>query len=528
MARIRGLALDRTPGLSLARVTLLGALVGTVGGVGAWIFRLMIGFVHDLAFLGSSSPSYDANQHTADSPLGVFVALVPVVGSVVVVFLVTRFAPEAKGHGVPEVMDAVYYRKGQIRPTVAVVKALASAVSIGTGGSVGREGPIVQIGSAFGSTVGQWTRLSVTDTRLLIAAGSAAGIGATFNAPIGGVLFAVELLLVAVSARSLLVVAVAVASGIFVARPLIGSDLAFSVLELEHVTPLTTNWIEVVGLVIVGLGVGVVSAVFIRGLYGTEDLFDRRFTNPYLAHATGMLGVGITMVVFHAWLGYYTVEGVGYATILDVLTGVLTNPWVLLALVVGKLAVTFLTLGSGASGGVFSPALFVGAALGGLAGHLAVAAGLAVDPVVMALAGMAAMVSGSTGAVMTAVVMTTEMTGDYGAAVPLLLASVVALAMRRRLSRTSIYTEKLHRRGKWVPTGLQAASVDTIRARDLMGELIEVEDAATVDENESIFAVIDSIGSGPLVVTREGSAIGVIDGASVERAIARLESGDQP
>jgi CIC family chloride channel protein len=340
------------------------------------------------------------------------------------------------------------------------------------------------------------------------------------------VLFAVELLLVTVTARSLLVVAVAVASGIFVARPLIGSNLSFSVLELAHVTPLTTNWIEVVALIVVGLAVGVLSAVFIRGLYETEDFFDGRFSNPYVAHAIGMFGVGLTMVAFHAWLGYYSVEGVGYATILDVLRGALTDPWVLLALVVGKLAVTFLTLGSGASGGVFSPALFVGAALGGLAGHLASTAGLSVDPVVMALAGMAAMVSGSTGAVLTAVVMTTEMTGDYGAAVPLLLASVVSLAMRRRLSRTSIYTEKLHRRGKWVPTGLQAASVDSVRARDLMGELADVEEAPSIDENESIFTVIASMGSGPILVTRDGTPVGLIDRRAVEHAIERLEAGE--
>ncbi|MDD2336136.1 MAG: chloride channel protein [Geobacteraceae bacterium] len=187
---------------------LLSVLVGVIAGLGAVFFRALIALFHNLLFLGTVSAAYNANIHTPVSPWGPFVILVPVVGAVGVAFLVKNFAPEAKGHGVPEVMDAIHYQKGTIRPVVAVIKSLASALSIGSGGSVGREGPIIQIGSAFGSTVGKLLRMSPYERIILIAAGAGGGIAATFNTPVGGMLFAVELLLQEVSVKTLVPVAV--------------------------------------------------------------------------------------------------------------------------------------------------------------------------------------------------------------------------------------------------------------------------------------------------------------------------------
>ncbi|RLE20497.1 MAG: chloride channel protein [Actinobacteria bacterium] len=459
MTRAETDELERRADLPLLWIVLVGVIVGAAGGLGAWIFRLMIGFVHNLLFLGRLDLDYDANVHTPASPWGAAVILVPVIGAIGVVYLVKNFAPEAKGHGVPEVMDAIYYKEGEIRPTVAAIKSAASALSIGSGGSVGREGPIIQIGAAFGSTVGKLVRLSALDTRLLVAAGAGSGIAATFNAPFGAILFSIELLLVTVSTRAILVVSAAVITGVEIARQLIGSGRAFTVLDLQTSTVFDLDWIGALALVVLGLMIGVVSAVLIKGLYWTEDQFEGRFKNPYLAHMTGMLVVGLGMYAFFLWLGTYSIQGVGYATITDVLQGALTNPWTLLALAVAKLIVTSLTLGSGASGGIFSPALFVGATIGAGLGQILIAAGVDVDPVVLALGGMAGAVAGTTGAALTAIAMITEMTGDLGALIPLVIVVIVAGSVRELISPSTMYTEKLVRRGRPVPQGLEAEGV---------------------------------------------------------------------
>ena len=193
---------------------------------------------------------YDANLFTPPSPWGADVILVPVVGAIAVTFLVSRFAPEAKGHGVPEVMDAIYYRGGVIRPIVAVVKSLASAIAIGSGSSVGREGPIIQIGSALGSTLGQLLRMTPAQRIILVASGAGAGIAATFNTPIGGVLFAVELLLPEVSARTFLPVALATGTATFVGRFFFGDQPAFAV---PSMTPLSTHITSSLTLMLYGV-----------------------------------------------------------------------------------------------------------------------------------------------------------------------------------------------------------------------------------------------------------------------------------
>ncbi|HEX3918295.1 MAG TPA: chloride channel protein, partial [Caulobacteraceae bacterium] len=185
--------------LNLSQLSLLALLVGIITGFGAIGFRDLIGLVHNFAFSGRLSFSYDANVFTGPAPWGALVILVPVIGGILVTFVVSNFAPEAKGHGVPEVMDAIYYKGGVIRPVVALVKSLVSAIAIGTGSSVGREGPIIQIGSALGSTLGQIIRMPVSQRIALVAAGAGAGIAATFNTPIGGVMFAIELMLPEVS-----------------------------------------------------------------------------------------------------------------------------------------------------------------------------------------------------------------------------------------------------------------------------------------------------------------------------------------
>jgi len=220
---------DESRRLGLLNLTLLALVLGIVTGMGAVLFRDLIGLLHNLFFYGHFTLSYDANVFTAPSRWGAWVILAPVIGAVIVTFLVSNFAPEAKGHGVPEVMDAIYYKEGAIRPIVALVKSLASAVAIGSGSSVGREGPIIQIGSALGSTLGQIIRMPIGQRITMVAAGAGAGIAATFNTPIGGVMFAIELMLPEVSVSSFLPVAIATGAATFVGRWSLGEQPAFLV-----------------------------------------------------------------------------------------------------------------------------------------------------------------------------------------------------------------------------------------------------------------------------------------------------------
>jgi chloride channel protein, CIC family len=225
--------------IGLVRLSLLALVVGIVTGFGAVGFRDLIGLIHNLLFLGQTAFRYDANLFTPASPWGPFVILVPVIGAVGVTFLVTKFAPEAKGHGVPEVMDAIYYKGGIIRPVVAVVKSLASALAIGSGAAVGREGPIIQIGSALGSTLGQIVHMPAGQRITLVAAGAGAGIAATFNTPIGGVMFAIELMMSEVSVRTFLPVAISTGAATFIERFFLGQQPAFAVPPLPP--PLRTT-----------------------------------------------------------------------------------------------------------------------------------------------------------------------------------------------------------------------------------------------------------------------------------------------
>ncbi len=447
--------MDGHASLGPLALALVSVLLGIGAGIGAFVFRRLIALVHNLAFLGRLSVQYDATRHTPAAPWGIAVVFVPVVGALIVIFLVKNFAPEAKGHGVPEVMDAIYYGKGVIRPVVAVVKSVASALSIGTGGSVGREGPIVQISAAFASWLGRLVNVSRWQRATLVAAGGGAGIAATFNTPIGGVLFAVEVLLHEVSVRTLTPVALATATATYVGQRLFGSAPAF-------VVPAVRASVTVAvfpAYILLGALMGLVAVVFIRALYGAEDLFERFIPrHDYLRHASGMFAVGVTIELLMVFRGHYFVEGVGYSTIADVLAGEMRGIGWLVALFVLKLATTCSTLGSGGSGGVFSPSLFMGATLGAAFGVMlhALFPSVPFDTTAFALAGMAGLVAGATGAALTAIVMIFEMTLDYSVVLPMALTVAVSHGARRLLLAQNIYTMKLARRGHYMPEALLA------------------------------------------------------------------------
>ena len=462
--------------LSLIKMGLLALGLGIFTGCGAAFFRWLIGLVHNFAFLGQWSFHYDTSRFTGPSPWGAGIILAPMIGGLIVTFLIVNFAPEARGHGVPEVMDAIFYKKGVIRPVVAAVKSLASAVAIGTGAAVGREGPIIQIGSAFGSTLGQRLRLAPNQCVVLVAAGAGGGIAATFNTPIGGVMFALELMMTEISISTFVPVAIATAVATYVGRALLGNEPAFYVPALP---PLATS-LPVVGelflFVLLGVIIGLAAGGFVRGLYVSEQIFGR-VKNSYTRHMIGMLMMGLMIYGFYVFAGHYYVEGVGYAMIQALLTGHLAPGLgegafvcLLLLFFVAKLFATCVCLGSGSSGGIFSPSLFMGASLGaGLAVVLHLLHLLPDSQIIsFAMVGMAAMVAGGTGAAMTAVTMIFEMTRDYSIVIPMIITVAVAMGVRRLITTETLYTIKLVNRGHIIPSALQSNRFLVLHAADIM------------------------------------------------------------
>jgi CIC family chloride channel protein len=389
-----------------------------------------------------------------------WILFVPALGGLLVGPIVTRAAPETRGHGVPEVMLAVARKRGVIRARVAVLKAIASAISIGTGGSAGREGPIVQIGSAVGSVAGSVVRVSPDIRRMFVACGAAGGIAASFNTPIAGVIFALEVILRDFAGRAFATVVISSVTASVVSRTLLGQEAFF------HVPRYT---LHSHGELVLYAALGVVGALVARGfvlvLYRTEDFFDDLPLPATLKPALGGLLLGA--------LGWFLpdVFGTGHHTIERALSGELALG-LLVVLVGGKILATSFTLGSGGSGGVFAPSLFIGAMLGGGFGELTARLFPAwgVEPGAYALVGMGVVFAGGTWAAMSAILILFEMTRDYGLILPMMAACVTALLVAKRLSPDTIYTLKLRRRG----IDLDAISDDPLRT-------ISVESVMTTD-----------------------------------------------
>ncbi|MFQ5680017.1 MAG: chloride channel protein [Gemmatimonadota bacterium] len=442
---------------------LLAVLVGLLGGAWAILFRYLIRGAQWL--FQEQGRALAARLHVPQSLGDVHLLVAPAVGLVIVVAIVRRWAPEARGHGVPEVQYAVRALGGQIRGRVALVKALASALNIGSGGSVGREGPIVQIGSTVGSAVGRLAGLGTEPTKLLVACGAAAGIGATFNAPIAGVLFALEVILGSFAARSFGLVVIASVAGTTLARVILGPQPAF---HLPEPFTLASERELLLYLILGGLA-GLVAVAYVRSVYGFEDLFERWRASPALKGAAGGLAVGLM-----AYVGSSLVLGVGYEGVEMALAGGLTLRLMLL-LVLLKMLATSLTLAAGGSGGVFAPALFVGAMLGGTFGQLA----QAVFPAwtapagAYALVGMAGAFGAAAHAPITAVLILFEMTDDSHIILPLMLTVGVSYLVASRLFPESIYSLKLRRLGGLEGPRRELSILDMLLVDDAMSEEFE-------------------------------------------------------
>ena len=421
---------------------LLALLVGAGAGLGAVVFRYLVYFFTWLAtgHVQFGQQGYVGSAHLPGLGLGFFV-VIPVVGGLLYGPLISRFAPEARGHGVPEVMIAVADNGGRIRPQVALVKALASALCIGTGGSVGREGPIVQIGSALASTLGQRVRVPEKRLRILVACGAGAAIAATFNAPITGVFFGVEIILREFSIDALFTVMLSAMVADATAIPFLGSQPFLSGFPAGITLPHLADYLLVAVLAVIAALFGL---AFKGVLYKTEDLCDRLWGNrPQWARpAVGGVLLGLLL------LAIPQMYGVGYPVMFKA-TGGGYVLWFLILLAVAKIAATSLTMGIGGSGGVFAPSLFIGVtsgmAFGDIAQHLFGAA--AGPPALYAVVGMGAVFTSAARAPLTSLASVVEMTGDFTLTLPVMLAVAVASTVSRALSYGTIYTTKLLRRG---------------------------------------------------------------------------------
>ena len=420
----------------------IAAVVGAAAGLGAVAFRYLIYFFTWLAtgHVQFGQQGYTGSSHLPWLGLGFFV-VIPVIGGIIYGPLIYRYAREARGHGVPEVMLAVAENGGRIRPQVSAVKAVASAICIGTGGSVGREGPIVQIGSALASGLGQWIRMPENRLRILVACGAAGGISATFNAPITGVFFGVEIILREFSIDSLFTVMLSAMLADVVAIPFLGSRPFLSAfpagIALHH--PRTYLLVAVLAVVAALIGL-----LFKTVVYKMEDLWDIAWKNrpEWARPAVGGIALGLIL------LALPQMYGVGYPVMDKAIAGNYVL-WFLIVLAAGKIIACSMTLGIGGSGGVFAPSLFIGVtsgmAFGEIAGHLfGPAAG---QPALYAVVAMGAVFTSAARAPLTSLASVIELTGDFTLTLPVMLAVAIATIVSRMLSYGTIYTTRLLRRG---------------------------------------------------------------------------------
>jgi len=440
-------------------LVVLALVIGVGAGLGAYAFRWLIAFVQGLFWAqGASLIPW--------SPLAT--VLLPAAGGAVVGPLVYFLAREARGHGVPEVMVAIAEQRGRIRFRVVFIKALASAFCIGSGGSAGREGPIVQIGAALGSALGQLMNLPVGLLRTVLAAGAAGGIAATFNAPIAGVVFSLEVLLREFSARAFSIVVLASVTATVISRALLGDFPAFFVPAYE----LRSAW-ELLFYALLGVLAAVVARAFTWSIYRCEDAFDAWQIPEYVKPVAGGLLIGLM------GLALPQVFGVGYETVGDALKGNLSLG-LLATLVVAKLVATSITLGSGGSGGIFSPSLFMGAMLGGTVGRFfhTFFPDITAPSGAYALVAMAAVFGGAAHAPITSIIIIFEMTSDYRIILPLMTSVVISTLISHFLSQETIYTLKLRRRGIDLLAPRDQDPLARIRVRDVMtADVLTLQDA---------------------------------------------------
>lgn len=486
-----------------AYLTVVSILVGLATGVGSVIFIKLLQYTTHFFFETGRGALTLLGEY--------YVILLPAIGGLIVGPLIYRFAQEAKGHGVPEVMTAMAVKGGRIRKRVAFAKIVTSALTIGSGGSAGREGPMIQIGAGIGSTVGQYLKMSDERIKTLVACGAAGGIAATFNAPIAGAMFALEIFMGQVSLDFSLVILSSVSSAI-VSRAMLGDFPSFTVPAYGLLSAK-----EMPLYLLLGVLAGLAAVAFVRVLYWFEDRFDSWRFPAYLMPAVGGLLVGV--------MGFFLPQifGTGFPAIEEALNG-RTSLALLAILIFAKMLATPLTLASGGSGGVFAPALFVGAMLGGAYGHIVhgLFPSFTAGAGAYALVGMGAVFGGAAQAPITAIIIIFEMTGDYRIILPIMTSTVISVLIYNVLNKETIYTLKLVKRGIRFRAGRDVDVMASIPVREALtdrflwlAEEVTVEGflQRSAEEQHEWFPVLN----------QSGELTGVVTAQDVQKA---LDNGD--
>ena len=515
----------------MLQMNLLAALTGTCAAVLTWVFISLTKGIQGI-FYGDSF----IQNSLIDSGNEWKIIFIPALGGLVAGLIIEYWSKDAKGAGVPLVMEAVAFKQARLSAKKAVAKCFAAAACIGTGMSLGRVGPMVVISSTVGSEIGQRTGKTVDETRTLVGCGAASAITAAFNAPLGGVLFAIELILAELRTRSFIPIVVAVVIATIVGRELTGDLAAFDNIPKYPLGSPT----EYPLYIVLGLVTGLAAAGFIKLLNWVETNIEKIDIIPVpFRTCLGGLCVGLIALSFPQVLGNgfgvtsdlisldydeggNMALGSSFPVNLDMASGVTSLLIFVISIMLLKIIATSVSIGSGGSGGIFTPSLFIGAALGAALGLVLNDMGMVDHPGAFALVGMAAFVASTTRATLTAIILLFEMTATYEIILPLMLSCVVADAVCYGVSEHSCYTAKLARRG---------ISIDLESEQDLM-RMIKVEDAMTKDVMtitaerplEAAFQIIEDTGHMSLpVVNDKGELSGIITWADIHIAALRHE-----
>jgi chloride channel protein, CIC family len=507
---------EQFAGYRLGLISLLAAVVGIAAGLLAYLLYDLIGLFTNLAFYHTLSFHFRSPEQ---NQLGSWVIVMPVIGGLIVGVMAKYGSEKIKGHGIPEAMEAVLTSRSRIEAKVAILKPISAAIAIGTGGPFGAEGPIIQTGGAFGSLIGQLVATTASERKVLLACGAGAGMAATFNTPLAAVILAIELLLFEFRSRSFIPLVIAATLATSVRSVLLGQRSMFSMAN--------ANFDVLHGLpyyVVLGLLCGAAAIGFTKLLYWVEDQFEHLPISDLWHPAIGALGLGI--------IGFFVprVLGVGYDTISDILNSRLTLKVLLLAAVFKALALV-ISLGSGMSGGLLAPMFMSSAALGGVFAMVvnSMVPGAHLSPGAFALVAMAAVFGAASRATFTFIVFAFEITRDYNAVLPLMLACVIADMLAIRYLPSSIMTEKLARRGLTVPEAYEAAVLHAVNVGEVMRkdvpailpEMTIRELADRAARGERGFNLTQGI---PLVGA-DGKLVGVVTQGDLLRALENDPSG---